>query len=218
MFNKKNWLVILVEPHALVWLMQGMNSPQTLTIPVAVINNLEVINRDELYVLIADWTKSRTYTTTEIIWLLAPGVYFEQTFPDSEKDKWDSATVQFLDTVPFEEVVSRVYSPVNGRQVVALNKDLITSLMQAFTLHGYPTRAVVPASFVTSDVGLTPAIAHAAMNHLSELTRDSLISDGHTLVPATPSQIQKPKSMLPLLIAVFGVLVAILLFVLYLNH
>lgn len=226
MLGQKNWLVILLKPHELVLMPGGAGSPVTLAFPPAAVSNLEIFDRDALYALIASWAKGRPYQTTELIWLLAPSVLFEQTFPDSEKDRWDTMTVQFLDTVPFESVLSRVFNPVEGRHVVAANQDLVSGLIQGFAMQGYTTRLVVPAKLVGADLTLTPEIARRAVSGFNQLLRENLIipaSDNETPPQpqsqnSSPPHPVKPKSSLPLLLGIFGVLLAILVIVLLLNQ
>lgn len=223
MLGQKNWLVVFVSAHSLQLFGSGMSEVQTIPLPVTTINNLEVINRDELYTLITDWVKLRTYTNTNILWLLAPDVYFEQTLTGTEQAQLDSGTLQFLDTVPFEKVLSRIYPTIDGRQIIATNQDLITGLMQAFALHGYSTRVVIPAKLIQVETGLTRDIAHSAAKRLAELSRESLISPS-SFTETRPLPLSKlnpitgkPKSSLPLLLGIFAALLATLVFVILLN-
>ena len=217
MLGQKNWIVILVTSHSLQLYGFGVSEVQTIPLPATTIDNLEIINRDQLYTLITDWTKQRTYTNTNIYWLLAPDVCFEQTLTGTDPAKLDSETLQFLDTVPFEKVLSRVYPQIDGRKIVAVNHDLITGLMQGFALHGYTTKAVVPSQLAQADSTLTPEIAHYSAKHMAELSRESLItiSDISANQPVSVtkhvSPPEKSKSSLPVLLAIFAILLAILL-------
>ncbi len=225
MFGQKNTLIILLTPHALEIFANDSGNVSTITIPSSVVNNLEVIDRDELYALISTWCKSITYQSTEIIWLLSDTVIFDQIFPEKESERWDTMTVQFLDTVPFEEVISRVYNPVEGRHVVATNQDLINALKHGFSVQGYITQAVVPAKLVGITSPLNAESAKKVMSSMSQILRDNLVTPDNEKsvqppeIASSPNQVvvKKPKSQLPLLLSVFGVLVAILLIVIYLN-
>lgn len=226
MLGQKNWLVIMVTKNSLQLVGLGEVKIETILIPPQIINNLEPINKDGLYTLVIDWLKQRPHTSANIIWLLAPEVYFEHTFTSGEQDKIDSETLQFLDIVPFEDVSSRVYNNLDGsRHIIAVNKELIMSLIQAFALQGYSTKAIVPSKVVGGEATLTSEIEKAALKRASELARESLFT---TMVPATQVSAAttpvaagtgepKPKSQLPLLLGVFGVLLAILVFVILLN-
>lgn len=220
MLGGKEWLVIMVSKNSLQIVGLGEEKVETVIFPPTIINNMEIINKDGLYTLITEWLKAHPHAPTEIIWLLAPDICFEHTLTSSEQDKVDSETLQFLDTVPFEEVLSRTYKPMEWRLIVAVNKDLIMSLIQGFTLHGFATRAVVPSKLIQADSLLTTEVEHNTIKHISELVRESLISPPSpvdTYVTTNPSHTggteSKPKSQLPLLLGVFGLLLVILVVV-----
>lgn len=224
MLGQHNWLVIMVTRNSLQIVGLGEDKVQTLPIPPNIMNNMEIIYKDGLYTLITDWLKQRVYANTGIIWLLSPDICFEHTLSTGESSKVDSEMLQFLDSVPFEDILSRVYKPLEWRQIVAVNKDLVMTLIQAFSLHGYSTKVVVPSRQVQAESTLTPEIAHLAIKHAAELERESLVSAPNPIEykpissPGQAPESPKPKSSLPLLLGVFGVLLAILGIVLYLNH
>ncbi len=205
----------MLSGNSLQFIGQDIDVVQTIPLPPTLVNNMEVVNKDGLYTLITDWVKARTYTNTNILLLLAPDLCFYHQFVNIEQDKVDSETLQFLDTVPFESVLSRTYALGEGRQIIAANKDLVMALVQGFTLHGYTTKVVVPAILAQAETGLTPEVENYAFKHLTELTRDSLISEVAPVVSSVAKP--KPKSSLPLLLSVFGVLLAILVIVIVLS-
>lgn len=224
----KNWLVILLSKNSMQLVGLGEEKIQTVNIGVDIIANMEVINKDGLYTLITNWLAHRPHSNAEIIWILAPEICFEHVITSTEQAKVDSETLQFLDTIPFEEVLSRVYKPLEWRLIVGVNKDLIMSVIQGFILHGYPTKAVIPGRIVQADAVLTEEIAQNAVKRASELSRESLVSAPSPIVSyAAPTQTTpgssapveaKPKSSLPLLLGVFGVLVIVLVAVLLFSN
>lgn len=222
MFGQKNWLVILVTSNSLQLVGLGETNVQTIPLPASIIESMEVINKDGLYSLITDWLKQRTYTSASIIWLLAPDICFEKILNSSEEAGIDSEAVQFLDTVPFENVLSRIYLTSEGRVVTAVNKDLVMALVQGFALHGYSAKAILPSRLAMAESDLTPEVENYALKHVGDLARESLL----TLSPtpsapkssSSPEPVKKPKSSLPLLLSVFGVLLAILVTVIVLNQ
>lgn len=224
MFGQKNWLVILVTRGSLEIFGEGDSAVQSLPLPATIVDNLEVLNKDALYTLITDWTKQKTYRDTEITWVLSPEICFTQVISSTDQDNIDSETLQFLDTVPFEEIVSRIYSTTTGRLLVATNQALINALIQGFSLHGYTTHSVVPGQILGIESGLTPELIGLTRKKAGELKRESLLvpvlaePKMSPQVLAVGTSVQKPKSQLPLLLTIFLVLLAILGFVLYLNQ
>ena len=220
MFNQKKWFVIMVFGNSLQIVGDGETAIQSIALPSSIVNNMEVINKDALYTLITDWLKQRTYASAEVVWILPSEICFEHLLRSTETNEMDSETIKFLDTVPFEEILHRIYLTQSGRQIVAVNKSLVMSLIQAFSLHGYITQAVVPARLAQAESSLTVEIAHHCLKHLVELEKESIVaslSGTHSSDVSLASPV-KSKSSLPLLLAVFGALFAILLYVIYLNQ
>lgn len=213
MFGQKNWLVILLTANTLQMIGQKDTAVTSLPLPTTIINNMEVINKDALYQLVTDWLKQRTYINTEIVWLLGSQLCFEHVITSTDPDKIDSEIVQFLDTVPFEEVISKTYVSGAVKQLTAVNKILIQAFIQAFSLHGYNTRAVVPVRLVSGSDNLTLDIAKLTYKKESELEKNTLflVTPTQPVVSTTkPATTEKPKSQLPLLLAVFVILIVIL--------
>lgn len=224
MLGAKEWLVVLVSKNSLQIVGLGEEKIETIIVPPTIINNMEIISKDGLYTLITEWLKVHPHTTAEIIWLLAPDICFEHQLTSGEQDKVDSETLQFLDTVPFEEVLSRTYKPLEWRLIIAVNKDLMMSLIQGFTLHGFATRAVVPSKLIQAGAVLTPEIEHNAIKHVTELVRESLITPPSTIetyiqAPTENNGVTpKPKSQLPMLLGIFGLLLVVLAIVFYMTR
>ena len=92
MLGQKNWLVIMVSRNSLQLVGMGEEKVETITIPVTIINNMEIIDKDGLYTLITEWLKLRPHIGAEIIWLLAPDVCFEHVLTSSEQDNHEQQT------------------------------------------------------------------------------------------------------------------------------
>jgi len=224
MFGQTNWLIILVTSNALQVLGQKDTSVTRITLPVAIVSNMEVLNKDALYQLITDWLKQRTYANTAITWLLGSELCFEHPLQNTDKDKLDSETVQFLDTVPFEEVLSHTYNYGDTRTLTAVNKTLVSAYIQAFSLHGYSAKVVVPAKLIQPSDVLTSNTAKLVYKKENDLEKNSLIAQEAANQAASITTLssgstqQSTKSQLPLLLTIFTILLAILGFVIYLNQ
>lgn len=219
MFNGKNWIVILFSSQHLEIMTPDSDVVQKIPLPSTIINHNELLNRDGLESIILDWAKLRTYSSTEIIWLLAPSVYFDTAIPTNSEVSIEKLRTDFIDSVPFENVISHDYQIGQVQKVVATNQDLITALAQLFAKSGYATRAVVPSVLLGEFTTLTPTLRGQVINKISEFASKSLmLRESAITVPQAGPNAAKPKSSLPLLLGVFVVLLLILAIVIYLNQ
>lgn len=219
MFNGKNWIVILLSSHLLEIMTPDSDVVQKIPLPSTIVDHNELLNRDGLESIILDWAKLRTYTSTEIIWLLAPSVYFDTIIPATSEISPSKLRADFIDSVPFENVISHDYQIGQTQKVVATNQDLISSLTQIFAKSGYATHAVVPSELLGEFTTLTTVIRGQVISKISEYSSKSLmLRESAITVPHTGTNAAKPKSSLPVLLGVFVVLLLILVVVIYLNQ
>lgn len=224
MLGRHNIICLLLKAHEIELYNLGTKEHSTITIPSNVVDHMEVLDKDGFYSIVSEWTKTRSYVSSEIICFIAGELCFETSFPDSDKLKWDTQTVHFLDSVPFEEVLSKVNTPTASRQVIACNKDLVNTLIQSFSFHGYTTSYVIPATQFMLESLADPVMVAQAVSKQSRLIQESfmftkpILSTPQSSVSASSdtNSGEKPKSQLPLLLGVFGVLLVILIIVIVL--
>ncbi len=219
MFRSGNLILVLLKSHSLDLYHVDSHEQTTLALPPDVVDNLEVIDVDKLYGAIAEWSKVRTYQNTDLVILLHPSVCFEQKLADSDKLAWDTQTLQFLDSVPFEDVLSHLYHPLDGRLIIATNNTLVTAISHGFALHGYNTRSVVPCSLAGLDSFVDPVKLKSLLGKLSNLAKESFILEPSppTNKPTVAKPASSAKSQLPILLGVFGLLLAVLVIMVVLR-
>jgi hypothetical protein len=191
-----------------------ISTPERLSLPTDIIANLEVLNHDALYTLIKNWAAKFPSTGAEIVWVFGKDVVYEHVMAEEEKTVWESVVVRFLDLLPFEEVESRVYHTVKESKVVAINKDLYNALKRGFALQGYVTRAEIAVTelgeFSTAQ-SLDAKVAGYIADNLDIIERNRIVKEEMPSVSVNvPIEPTKKKSNLPLLLAVFAVLLGIL--------
>ncbi len=220
MFNGKNWILILLSSHLLEIMTPDSEVVQRIPLPSTIVNNNELLNRDGLESIILDWAKLRTYTSTEIIWLLAPSVYFDFALPPNSEVSLDKLRSDFIDTVPYENVLSHDYQLGKVQKVIATNQDLLSAFIQVFAKSGYATHSVVPSSLLGEFTTLNGLVRTQALSKTSLLASLSLtLRDNVKNIPLNTHDLSaKPKSSLPVLLGVFLVLLLILAIVIYLNQ
>lgn len=215
MFGTQDILVIWVSNRQLIVMGGKISAPQPIPIPENVISNLEIVDHDALYALIKTWIEAHPFPGAEIVFVFGPDVSYEHVMQESEKDEWETVVVRFLDMLPFEEVESRVYSTVTGKRVVAINKDLYTSLKRGFSLQGYGTKAeitVAELGKLAVATTLSQEVYGYITKNIDEVVKNRLLGDEEITDIPTPSQAAatKSKNNLKILIPVFVVLLGVL--------
>ncbi|MEK7517629.1 MAG: hypothetical protein AAB583_03700 [Patescibacteria group bacterium] len=232
MFSKNNPVVLLLDRSGfslfqgtLVNILKFPFTPDTVA-------NLEVVNKDQLFTLISSFIdKNRIYPSIIIV-VLADAVVYEKDFSKvasssnqktldfADKEQQQIEIQNFLQKVPFEEILAKVIKTEAMTRLVAANKDLIFSTTDPFAKKGFLVEAIVPAFLYGQNAnfanGLTPDIARLVLKKQELLkVANLLIDQQETAISQGPDENEKGKepkrNLMPLiLIAIFIVLLIVL--------
>ena len=202
--------------------------------PDAVLN-MDVIDKEQLAGLISSFIGLNKIAPSSLAMVLSDDVVYEKDLssllPNAPPDKEWAEIQKFLENVPFESVLAKTIKTESMSVLVAVNKDLITSIEESFSKTGSVFEAVVPAFLygpaLNFTAGLTPDNAQAVLQR-GEVLRlgNLLINQQEITVPQNPSSDQKnpstegekkPKNMRQYIFVGAFVLLLIILGFVYLN-
>lgn len=225
MFNQK-YLVLFIDRNRFALFGGPLTDVAVLEIPDLLIHDLDVLSKDGCYSLIKQWVKQHAISGSSLIVLFSETTYFEKLFSMQEQSQIESDVLKFFDMVPFESVWTKVYSTEKGKRAVAINKALYDTIHQGFSLQGLQIKAVIP-SFALGDQStkrsLDRELGEYVIKNIDTLMKQSLLDSQELSVPVPQHESQeqpggeKKKSQLPLLLTVFGILIAILGVVIFLQ-
>lgn len=191
----------------------------TIEIPESVLLDLDILRKDDLYTIIKQCVKQYSLVGTELIVILSDLTYLEKTFPSAENDKKDTDILKFFDAVPYDSIWTKVYPAEKGKHAVGVNKELCETLQQGFSLQGVPTKAFIPAfalGSLSTRHSLDKDLVTHIMKNIDGLVKQSLFDPQELGVAPSQEKTEgesaaaPKKSSLPMLLGVFGVLLAIL--------
>lgn len=162
----------------------------------------------------------------ERIWtVLSESICFTKDFETSDQAKFEKDIKEFLDAVPFDQVISKRFKSSSGVSVIAANKNLVDGITDIFERKGFRVEGVTPAIIFPTVGGrrvFDEAFAKVIMGN------GQLAESGNMIQKIQPERTQtnpaetngtpaKKSKMLPYLIGVFAILIAILLVLLVLR-
>lgn len=201
--------------------------------------NLDVVNKEQFASLISTFIQVNKIVGSSLAVILSDNVIYirdlvnpqkpipEQSLKtDSDGDKEHKDEVQnFLENVPFEEVLAKVIKTGNVDRIVAVNKDLAMTIINAFVDKGSSIEAITP-SFIFGQnanftAGLTLDNVKIILEDVETLKSGNLLTNQERIVPSQnlesglknlpTSEVKKPKNLRQyILIGVFAVLLIIL--------
>jgi len=208
----KNEVLFLVRDR--LYLYDG-SAILTLEFPSNVVRDIDVKDRDGLFNLVTTFIQNNKLVPAQLFFVLSESVCFSKditTAGPADAAKTDTETKEFIDTIPFSSVVSKVYKTANVLRVVGSNQDLIDTIFSAFEGKGFGVSALIPAN-IFPDFGvatdLTADKAQRVLDKREMAVAASMV--GERMVKEqtlATSQTAVPKNkLLPYLIIIFAVLI-----------
>ena len=208
--------------------------------------NLDVINKEQFSALITTFIQVNKIIPSSLAVVLSDNVIFvkdlidnapkpvvPQGLKEDSDDKDHKDEVQnFLEDVPFEEVLAKVIKMGSTNRVVAVNKDLIMTIVDGFTNNKSIAEAITPSFIFGQNANFTTGLnlgnVKIILEDVETLKLGNLLADQQKNLSlqgleseAAPSEsatnIKKPQNLRQyMLIGVFITLLIILV-VVYMN-
>jgi hypothetical protein len=208
--------------------------------------NLDVINKEQFSNLIATFIQINKIIPSSLAVILSDTVIYVKDLVSSvqkpapnqdlklnsdDDEKCNDEVQKFLENIPFEEVLAKVIKVENARSIVAVNKDLVMTIANAFSNKGSIIEAITPsfmykqnANFTT---GLTLDNIQVVLGNTETLKSGNLLTDQEKVdLPRnleiefkTPSVTvkKKPKNIRQFILIGVFILLLVILAVVYLN-
>lgn len=245
MFSKNNPVVLFLDRSGFTLYQSTLVNIIKFAFTPDIVANLEVINKDQFFALVSSFIDKNKIISSIIIVLLADSVIYEKdlskipqkiqpvtpnTVPSSSSQKildlankeqeFKTEIQNFLQNIPFEDILAKVIKIQTTTRLVAANKDLIFSTTDPFTKKGFLVEAVVPAFFYGQSAnlanGLTSDIAQMVLRKQEILKIANLLTDQQetnisqsSLESVRDKEKQSKKNRRPLIL--IGVFVALLI-------
>lgn len=120
--------------------------------PIEAISHLEVISEEKLINIIKEFIETNKILPCNIILLLSIFVTFEKDFTDKNVSMEDAEVKEFLDYVPFEDVLAKIINIGQKQKLVAVNKKLIEVIKEAFYNQKFNLISVVPVAVLQETI------------------------------------------------------------------
>lgn len=218
--SRKPMAIFYLEENRAVF--YGSNIPQILSLdlPVEVVNDLEVIDKEKLSSLLQSFIQSNKIEPANLIILLSTAVTFEKDFQDFSSEELDEETQKFIELVPFQEIESKKIKIDKKWKVVVINKDFCNAFKSGLEKQGFTVTAFIPASVLQETM---PELAsnldlNIILNKIELVKQYSILSKQETTrVLKTEIQKKQQNKKMLVLYAIFGFLLLILIILILTN-
>lgn len=215
--TKKPTGVFFVDGNRSFYFEQSLGSPVPMEITPDIFSDLELINGKKLDILIKKFIVTHKLGPKNIIILLSTQMTYDREFPHGSIEV-EKHIEEFLELVPFENVISKKALFSGRTKVIAANKEFCDGVKASFVNAGFIVSGIYPLSLCLE---LAPELQSSmdlnmVINKVPELKDFNLMPTPE--VALRPQNKEKPnKNRLLLLVGVFILLGLILAFVFYKN-
>ncbi len=209
------------------------------------VSNLDVVNKEQFTSLIATFIQINKIVESSLAVILSDDIIYVRDLANPQKptavqglkvdlndDKDHKDEVQnFLENIPFEEVLAKVIKTGNVNRIVAVNKDLVMAITDTFVSKGSAIETITPSFMYGQSAnftaGLTADNIRVILESAETLRSGNLLTNQEKMIPSQSlgnelkilptNEVKKPQSLRQyMLIGVFVTLLVILV-VVYLN-
>lgn len=215
--SKKNFGLILLDRDKLEFYDVANKKGYVFNFTQKLVSDLEIVNRNDLEIQLILFINYHKIHPCHYITILTQNVTSEKEIIDGNDSFIELNVNNFLYFLPFEEVIHKTYKMTKGYRVVAVNYEFFQSIKEIFSKMGFLSFAAIPASIAGVNIRvLDEATVNYLMAKLDFLKNETMVAP-----EKSPSE-QKPEEKqvfgvkrILLLVAVFGSLILVMLFMLY---
>ncbi len=214
-FSEKQTIVCYIDKNKALFYQDVGGSMLQMNFPQNIISDQEFTDREKLEQLIESFLETNKLGKGNVIFIYAPDVTIEKDFPDELAGDRNEEIQKFIDMIPFEEVLSKIYKLNKKTKVVAVNQEIYESIKNVFEKKNFLVLGIIPSVVlqeVVAELSTNIDLAFIA-NKIYSLKQYSMGSNGefkNENIKEKPSLAKKQNIRIYVLI-VFAILLFILI-------
>lgn len=222
---KRQFAIFFLDTNKAYFFGSNIEQALQMEIPADVMAYWDIVSRDKLYQIIQTLVSGNKIEPVPLLILLAPSASYEMDAPPNKPSEESNGDIEkFLDSIPFDKVMSRSYKLQSQTKIVGANRDIYEAIKHGFERFHFTTVGVVPLGFlqkVMPEIGTTLnfetlAGKFEAMKQYSLITSEELSSIGKSTIVQQDAEKPNPARLYGL-IGVFGVLLLVLGIMVYFS-
>lgn len=198
------------------------NGITKLDIPTTIIRDIDVVDKSGLDSLLDTLIKSKKLAPGKLWIILSDTICFSRDFTEVDPVKLEVQIKDFLEAVPFDQIVSKKYRSQTGVRIIASNYEFLEAVGEIFERDGFGVEGIIPSAifpgYNTKKI-LDSDFAKYILASRNVMRQGNMLQKVEAPKPAVTetTEPKKKSTLLPYLLIGFGVLIAILIAVLFIR-
>lgn len=179
-FSEKQIIVCYIDNDKALIYQSTIGSISQINFPLDVISDRELTSREKFEQLIESFLETNKLGKGNVIFIYAPNVTIEKDFPDELAGNKNEEIQKFIDMIPFEEVLSKIYKLNKKTKVVAINQEIYESIKNIFEKKNFLVLGIIPSTVLqetVAELSMNIDLAFIA-NKIYSLKQYSMVNDG----------------------------------------
>jgi len=214
-FSEKQTIVCYIDKNKALFYQDMDGSILQMDFPPDIISDQELTGREKLEHLIESFLETNKLGKGNIIFIYAPDITIEKDFPDEPAGNKNEEIQKFIDMIPFEEVLSKIYKLDKKTKVVAINQEIYDSIKNIFAMKNFLVLGIIPSTVLAETVAELSVNIDLAFisNKIYSLRQYSMVNEGELSNQNTKekSGLRKQNIRMYALIIVFTILLFVLI-------
>jgi hypothetical protein len=207
--------VLYVDRNSLAFYSKAAQKPCVLNVGPEIVKDMEVVSPEQLVQALSYWMDSNKILACDVVIVLSETVYFEHAVQSLAGEESDKEIEMYLDTVPFEQSVSRIIVDDASKRAVVLSRDYYDLLLEFLEKRYFRVLALFPASLLNIKSPEEIKV-DSLIKNLDDYKKYNFLSDFERhFVPESFTARPKDTKNLKIMAAVFGLLIVVLAVVIY---
>ena len=151
-FSQKHTIVCYIDKNKALFYQDVDGSMLKMDFPPDIISDQELTGREKLEHLIESFLETNKLEKGNIIFIYAPNVTIEKDFPDDTPGNKNEEIQKFINMIPFEEMLSKIYKLNKKTKVVAINQEIYESIKNIFAKKNFSVLGIIPSTVLAETV------------------------------------------------------------------
>ncbi len=152
--TKKQPAILYLDKNGFYFYEEGLPGVISLAFLATSVRDMDVINGASIMTQVKSFIDQYKIPLGVINIIVSPNITFEKDFVDLTSDALEEKTKNFVDTIPFESVMSKKYPIEKGVKVIGWNEELYLELKMSFEKNSFVIDQVIPYQLLGSDQAL----------------------------------------------------------------
>ena len=166
--NKKQPALLYLDKNGFYFYVTGLPSVISLAFLATSVKDMDVINGASIMNQIKTFIEQYKILPCTITFIISPNITFDKDFIDLTTEEYEDKSKIYIDTIPFENVMSKAYPIEKGFKVIGWNEELYLELKISFEKCGFIVDQVIPYHLLGAD---QPLIQNLTQDNAAQLLR-----------------------------------------------